>query len=197
MVRQNLIAQLILPVALSAILLGHAPPVAGNEAPDESQIAPLVKDLGVAQEDISKDLAVLQSRPHIAVKLLVLQLHTIPRKMYYEQNKSKDVRHVIGCLRALHYLTGASFTATSAIKLSDDEKQFLDFRLQMHDENPGHQLHFFGVWMSRNADCFAPEDAQRKIIQQWVQWQDTNGESFEPPHSGDPAKFMDEWYWFG
>ncbi len=188
---------LILQVALSATILGCAPPVAGYEASDDGQIAPLVKDLGVAHEDISKDLAVLQSRPHIAVRLLVLQLHTIPRKMYYERNKSKDVLHLIGCLRALHYLTGASFTATSATQLSDDEKQFLDFKLQMHDENPGHKLHFFGVWMSRNADCVAPEDTQRKIIQQWVEWQKTNGDSFEPPHSGDPAKFMDEWYWFG
>jgi hypothetical protein len=195
MSRQNLIVQLMLQIFLSAILL--VPPVAAGEAQDGSQVAPTVKDLGVFQEDISKDLAVLQSHPRTAAKLLVQQLQTVPRKMYYERDKSKDARHVIACLRALHYLTGVCFTATSATKLSDDEQQFLDFKLQMHDENPGHELHFFGVWMSRNADCVAPEDAQRRIIKQWVEWQKTNGDSFEPPHSGDPAKFMDEWYWFG
>jgi hypothetical protein len=151
----------------------------------------------MSHENISEDLALLQSNSRAAVRLLVSQLHTIPRKIYFEGAKTKESRHIIACLRALHYLTGLTFAATSAAKLSEDEQQFLDFKDQMHDSNPGHKLHFFGVWMSRNADCVAPVDAQRKIIQQWIEWRSNQGESFAPAHSGNPADFMDDWYWFG
>jgi hypothetical protein len=164
---------------------------------ENAKVAQVVLELGTKSEDISNDLALLQEHPHQAVALLVAELHPIPRKMYYEKAKTKNSRHVISCLRALHYLTGLTFSAVSAARLTDDERQFLDFKDQMHDANPGHELHFFGVWMSRNADCLAPQDSQTKIIEQWRAWQSQNAESFRSPHSGNPANFMEQWFWFG
>lgn len=163
----------------------------------EPRLPSTIKTLGVRAENISKDLDSLATDPQQSVRLLVAELHPIRRKTYFESKKTKECRHVIACLRALHYLAGFTFSSPSAETLTDDEKQFLDFRIRMHDENPGHALHFFGVWMSRNADIVAPADAQRNIIKQWHHWVTESGNSFNSAHSGTAAESMDEWFWFG
>jgi hypothetical protein len=156
-----------------------------------------VKDLGIANENISKELAILAKDRHVATYLLVAELRPIPRKIYYESSKTKNSRHVIACLRALRYLTGSTFTARTKKRLSVDERQFLDFKNELYDVNPDHQLHFFSVWMSRNADFVAPIDAQKQIIFQWKQWQKNHGDSFQYTPPSTPEKSMDQWYWFG
>ena len=170
---------------------------AENTVNGDAQLEATVKQIGIGGGYISSDLALLQKQPHQAATLLVKELHPIPPKMYYSNVKTEESRHIIACLRALHYLTGLTFTATSSEKLTDDQKQFVDFDKQMHDRNPSHKLHFFGVWMSRDAECVAPIDAQRKIVKHWQQWQAAHAETFQPAHSGNPADFMEEWYWFG
>jgi hypothetical protein len=163
----------------------------------ETNIQKYIKTLGVSEENISYALDLLATDPQQSTRLLIVELHPIPRKTYFEATKTPESKHVIACLRALHYLTGTTFSATSTAKLSDDEKQFLDFHNQMHDDNPGHALHFFGVWMSRNADIVAPTDAQRNIIKRWKLWGSQHGNTVNSVPSGKAAQKMDEWYWFG
>lgn len=157
----------------------------------------IVNQLGSRSRDLNKDLEVLRANALIAAPLLVSQLHTIPRKTYYEHSKTDCSRHVVACLRALRYLTGISFTASTKSKLSDDERQFLDFDKEMHDANPSHRLHFFGVWMSRNADFVAPLDVQRGIIRQWKQWSSQHASNFHYAPSAPPGDSMDSWFWYG
>ena len=53
------------------------------------------------------------------------------------------------------------------------------------------QVHFFGVWMSRDSLYIAPRDAQLKIIQMWKRWYETDGKTFAyPAFKDDP----DIWY---
>lgn len=156
-----------------------------------------ISQLGSHTRDLNGDLRTLAYDVHSSVEFLVSELHTIPRKVYYEQAKTAQSRHVIACLRALRYLTGLTYSATTNSKLSDDDRQFLDFDKQMHDANPSHQLHFFGVWMSRNADFVAPLDVQRSIIRKWQAWLKGPGRDFSRAPISSPEETMDNWYWFG
>jgi hypothetical protein len=157
----------------------------------------VVERLGSDKNEMVRDLEILAGNSQEAVSLLVAQLHPIQCKVYYPSTNSRSSRHVIGCLRALRYLTGLTFTAKTNSKLSDDQKQFLDFDKQMHDDNPKHDIHFFGVWMSRDAAFVAPLDAQRTIIDKWKQWLRTDGATFQYRPSKKPAECMDDWYWYG
>lgn len=157
----------------------------------------VVKHLGINKQDIERDFQLLENDPHRSVALLVDELHPIVHKAYFETKKTFASRHMIYCLRALHYITGETFAATTKYKLTDDERQFLDFKTRMHDANPLHTLHFFGVWMSRDADFVAPEDTQRTIIKMWRQWQSDNGQTFKYRPSKKPMEAIDEWYWYG
>jgi hypothetical protein len=134
------------------------------------------------------------------VPLLVEQLHTLPRRTYFKTSKTAQSRHVIACLRALHYISGKTFSAATKANLSDDERQFLDFAKAMGDSNPGHALHFFGVWMSRDAEILAPLDVQKAIIEQWRTYageimQKPPAKLAKPPKPAAQAK--DDWYWYG
>jgi hypothetical protein len=182
---------------LEGLLLAACGFLAVAATVNDQSLVSVVKNLGVKNENIGDDLELLKSDPHKSVALLVAELHLVPHKVYYQQKKTKDSRHVISCLRALRFLTRQTFTATSIQHLTDDEKQFLDFKNQMHDDNPGHELHFFGVWMSRDADFVAPADAQRKIIKQWQQWQHDCGDSFIYSAAGKAKDSFENWYWFG
>ena len=161
------------------------------------QLSKIVKTLGVNQEEVAQDFDALADDPHASVALLVSELHPIPCKVYYNIKKTEESQHVINCLRALRYLTGLTFTAKTSQVLADDARQFLDFNKQMHDDNPEHKIHFFGVWMSRDADFVAPRDAQLSIINQWRKWQRQYGNSFKYVPAKKAAEAMDEWYWWG
>jgi len=163
----------------------------------DPQLQQTVKWLGLESRDAGQDFEKLRSNPHVAASLLVAQLHPILRKAYYPDHRTKDSQHVICCLRALRYLTGITFSAKTNEKLSDDEKQFLDFKTEMHDTNPEHKLHFFGVWMSRDAEFVAPEDTQKRIIDQWRKWQHDFGGTFQYSPTKKPSDAMDDWYWYG
>jgi hypothetical protein len=170
---------------------------AQSDTRTDFELAQVVRALGAKDEKVADDFQRLRQDPHAAVRLLVAELHPIPRKLYYEHMKTQQSNHVISCLRALHYLTGLTFSAKTASRLTDDERQFLDFDKEMHDSNPTHKLHFFGVWMSRNADCVAPDDVQRAIIKQWQQWQQQNGATFQYRPAKSPTDSMEEWVWWG
>ncbi len=157
----------------------------------------LVKSLGVMSKGITGELNALNDDRHTAIKLLIGELHPVKSRTYYPSSTPEEVRHVIACLRALHYLTGLTFSAETRSRLNDDQRQFVDFKNQMHDDNPTHELHFFGVWMSRDADIVAPIDTQRKIINRWREWQKKNSESFDYAPPAKAEKCMDSWYWFG
>lgn len=160
------------------------------------RIQEIVKGLGLNGAAVSGDFDTLATNPRFAVRMLIDQLHPIARKAYYPDHKTADSQHVIACLRALRYLTGVTFSAPTEEKLTDDEKQFLDFKHEMHDANPEHKIHFFGVWMSRNAEFVAPPDVQKKIIDLWRKWCHDHGATFQ--RSMPKAKdCMDDWFWFG
>ena len=161
------------------------------------QVAKAAKTLGLEPENLGRDFETLAEHPREAVAMLVANLHPIARKAYYPGTKTTDSRHVIACLRALRYLTGKTFTAKTNARLTEDEKQFLDFNTEMHDVNPTHNIHFFGVWMSRDAEFVAPTDAQRKIILQWRRWQRTYGGTFHYVPAKRPLDVKDRWYWYG
>jgi hypothetical protein len=160
-------------------------------------LAQVVKRLGANKDEVVHDFNVLNKDPHEAVALLVGQLHPIACRVYYPGKKTKQSEHVINCLRALHYLTGVYFTAKTSLPLTDDQRQFLDFKMRMRDDNPEHSLHFFSVWMSRDADYVAPQDAQKTIIGQWQRWNLQYGKTFNYSPSKDAAAAMDDWYWWG
>jgi len=139
----------------------------------------------------------LAQDPHKSVDLLVFELRPIPRGRYAVGKKTPQELHMLGCFRALRYLTGVSFSARTSARLSDDESQFLDFDKQMHDSNPSHKLHFFGVWMSRDTDFVAPVDAQKAIIKEWRRFQVKEGAGFTYKQPRPAAECMDDWFWFG
>jgi hypothetical protein len=187
-------------MVLPTVLVGSQSSSAQSEKVGaDTHIQELARSLGVAHKemaDLAGDFDLLAANSHLAAKLLIKELHPIPRKTYYPSGKTEESRHVLNCLRALRYLTGKTFSAATKQKLRPDESQFLDFNTEMHDANPGHRIHFFSVWMSRDAEFVAPLDAQQKIIDQWKQWQEEYGDTFV--HSPLKAEdCMDAWVWFG
>jgi hypothetical protein len=187
-------------MVLTAFAIGNQLSLAQNEKVGaDMYLQGFARNLGVTNKemaDLAGDFDLLSANSHLATKLLIKELHPIPRKAYYPSGKTDESRHVLNCLRALHYLTGKTFSATTKEKLTPDESQFLDFNTKMHDVNPGHKIHFFGVWMSRDAEFVAPLDAQQKIIDLWKKWQREYGQTFV--HSSPRAKdCMDDWVWFG
>lgn len=186
-----------LAVCHLAFVLGCSFALAQGDKAQDIELSQMVKGLGLKDQEIAQQLDVLAATPHAAVAILVAQLRPIARKAYYPNKIPAEARHVISCLRALHYLTGITFSAKTKCSLTDDEKQFLDFDTQMHVANPEHKLHFFGVWMSRDADYVAPIDVQKSIIKQWQQWQAAQGNTFEHKPPKRAAESSDDWYWYG
>ena len=184
-------------VAILVSVTISAPALSEETAAQTLKLEDVVTSLGTDEQKIGPDFQELVKDPHLSVALLIKELHPIERKAYFENKKTAESRHILYCLRALHYLTGNTFSAKTKFKLTDDEKQFLDFNTQMHDTNPSHTLHFFGVWMSRNADFVAPEDTQRMIIKMWKDWQKENGNTFQFKTSKKLMDAVDDWYWYG
>jgi hypothetical protein len=184
-------------IASSLALVGPMAMAQAEKKQHDPLLQETVRNLGKQTKDVPQEFEKLQKDPHEAVALLVMELHPIVRKTYYPDHRTADSEHIICCLRALHYLTGITFSAKTNLKLNDDEKQFLDFKTQMHDANPDHKIHFFGVWMSRDAEFVAPTDAQRSIIDQWKKWQHNSGGTFQYIPTRKPADAMADWYWYG
>ncbi len=191
---QYLISRL---TSMGAISLAVAYFCTGAPAAGLSELAGTVSRLGLNQSDPGAGFDLLEKSPHQAVELLVQELHPIKRGAYFENKKTEQSRHVLACLRALRYITGRSFSVPTRSKLSDDEKQFLDFDKEMHDNNPGHKIHFFGVWMSRDAEYVAPQDAQLAIIEKWKDFVRSEGKDFLYHPAASAKDSMDSWYWYG
>ena len=121
------------------------------KADDDSNLTSTVHRLGLNPKDPIDGFDLLAKSPELAVPLLAEELHPIKRGKYLEGKKNADALHVFACLRALRFLTGRTFSATTNAELNYDEKQFLDFDKEMHDENPSHKLHFF--WSLDVAQC--------------------------------------------
>ncbi|MBU6452069.1 MAG: hypothetical protein KGS72_09850 [Cyanobacteria bacterium REEB67] len=139
----------------------------------------------------------LASAPQLTVPLLAAQLRTLPRRTYFTTVKTPESRHVIACLRALHYISGHTFSARTQARLSDDERQFLDFDKTIGDSNAGHALHFFAVWMSRDAEIVAPLDVQKAIIEKWRAYAQEAAHRSLPKPAKPAAQAKDQWYWYG
>jgi hypothetical protein len=181
-----------------ALVLPALGPVSQGALADTSAgLAKTVNELGLRPSEPGYGFDQLAREPHEAVALLVGQLHPIDRGPYFENKKTDQSRHVIACLRALHYITGRTFVVTTATRLNDSERQFLDFDKKMHDSNPSHKIHFFAVWMSRNAEFVAPHDAQLAIIKEWKRFQRDEGSDFKYRPAASADKSMEDWYWFG
>lgn len=176
----------------------HSPPaLSQTECGRDLTLEQAIERLGMEHQDVDQEFQTFDKDPRRAVAMLVQQLHPIAAKAYFASRKTKQSEHIVWCLRALHYLTGMTFTAGTRHKLNDQAKQFLDFKDHMHDDNPDHKLHFFGVWMSRDAEFVAPLDTQRSIIAQWRQWQDKYGTNFQHVAAKKPSDTIDQWYWYG
>ncbi|SRR5579885_3338643 len=185
-------------LALSLAALWLFPAASPAEAQGETRrLKLLISSLGSESENISPQLNELNEQRRLAAAILVRELHPIKRQTYYEGGKTAESKHIIACLRALRYLTGQTFSAKTKSHLSEDERQFLDFDKEMHDDNPSHKIHFFSVWMSRNADFVAPLDAQQEIIKQWRSWLEKNGDKFRHTPVTPAESCMDSWYWYG
>jgi len=182
---------------LLLLLAGVTACFTGAQANDPCDLTQCVRQLGLQVSDPAYGFDLLAQKPHQAVALLVDQLHSIKRGLYYESKKTDQSRHILACLRALHYITGRTFVSATGDRLNDDERQFLDFDKQVHDQNPSHKIHFFGVWMSRDAEYVAPKDAQLAIIEEWKHFQKAEGETFAYKPAASAAKSMEDWYWFG
>jgi hypothetical protein len=184
-------------VVLAAVNLNCQTVYSAEAAVTAADLTQTVNKLGLLPSDPGYGFDLLAKQPHEAVALLVEQLHPIARRAYFESKKTNESRHVIACLRALRYITGRTFVVSTKAKLHDDERQFLDFDKAMRDSNSSHKIHFFGVWMSRDAEYVAPQDAQLAIIKEWKRFQKDDGQTFIYRPAAPAAKSMDDWYWFG
>jgi hypothetical protein len=178
-------------------ITGHQPAFSQGDDAQSTQIIQAVRSLGGNKDSIDHDFQMFTENTHLATKELIDELHPIARKAYYPAAKTRNSEHVIYCLRALRYLTGITFAATTKSKLTEEEKQFLNFNKEMYDFNPDNKIHFFSVWMSRDAYFVAPLDAQKAIIDQWKHWRTLHAESFPYLPSKSPADAMGDWYWYG
>ncbi len=135
------------------------------------------------------ELALLREKPSQAAACLIGQLRAVDATILHpnEIHRRRDDFRTLWSIRALRYLTGGKdFCGLTAHldELDQDRRQFLTIRC-----GPGPEVSFFGVWMSRDTVYIAPKDAQLRIIQQWIQWYETEGVRYSYP----PAKDVD-WY---
>jgi hypothetical protein len=164
--------------------------------PPGTSLATVVHELGSDENDIER-IKFLGRAPAEAARLLVLELHPVEgvRVMADEQyaTRWRDTEHVVWCLRALRSLTaGMEFRAKTSHKFGDtvierNRLQFIGGKQYAKDGT----VRFFGVWMSRDSLYLAPQDAQRKIVEMWKSWYESQGNGFAyTPFKDDP----DGWY---
>jgi hypothetical protein len=176
---------MITPLLLSVLWLATAlTPVPECRDKQLQHFVARIEDVRDVQE-----LAVLRKKPSEAAACLIHQLRVVDVTVLRPDERSRrpeDFR-TIWSIRALRYLTGGKdFCAPTAHfdELDKDRQQFLTIRC-----GPGPDVSFFGVWMSRDVIYVAPEDAQEKIIQQWLNWYETEGIRYSYP----PTRDVD-WY---
>lgn len=140
-----------------------------------------------------EDLKELAQSPVAAMDLLIRELKPVDLiRLDYEGNNPASItegRHVMWCLRAIYFLTGEKFCATTQYKFKDSELDQNRVGL-IYDYDQPRKVRFFVEWMSRGTVYFAPTDAQIKIISQWRSWFERQGKTH--PYRKD-AK-LNDWY---
>jgi hypothetical protein len=131
------------------------------------------------------------NEPTTAACYLINELHSVPEKWIRggDQKKHPNTMHVIWSLRALRHITGGlrfkgatKYLFNESSEIESNRKQFLS------PEN--NEVPFFAVWMSRDSVAIAPADAQKEIIEKWIDWYERAGATFKY-HA---AKHVDDWY---
>jgi hypothetical protein len=88
-------------------------------------------------------------------------------------------------LRALRYLTGQEFKASTTLPLAQPVDEFLGSSETFlfgsnHPADLKALIPFAREWPSRGCVYLAPKDAQATIIQQWQDWFSEHGATFKP-----------------
>lgn len=161
------------------------------------QIVELIEVLGRDENrrytQLVEDIKKLAQTPETATELLIRELKPIDLIQLdcADNNPATDAegRHVVWCLRAIYFLTGERFCATTQYEPTDSE---LDQRRVglIHDYRTPQKVRFFVEWMSRGSVYFAPLDAQMKIISQWKSWLERHGKT----HNYRKDAELNDWY---
>jgi hypothetical protein len=165
------------------------------------EIGSLIKGLGresspAAQrfEKQKTTITRLAKFPQISVPRLVQELRTVAiAKLDEGTNDPKEnaeALHVAWCLRALYFITGTNFFATTKYKFSESEIDDNRSGLLFRDKN---KLCFFMEWMSRGTVYFAPIDAQQDIITEWKRWLRESSKTWKFQTTAE----LNEWYFGG
>jgi hypothetical protein len=135
--------------------------------------------------------AIFAKKPAIAACYLINELHVVPEKWIRgsDQKSHPNTMHVVWALRALRYLTGGyNFKAETKYRFNESS-EIESNRKQFLSPEQG-EVPFFAVWMSRDSLAIAPADAQKAIIEKWIDWYQKNGSTF----MYHPAVHVDDWY---
>jgi hypothetical protein len=150
-----------------------------------------VARLGAPGNDDAADVKQLAENPEASAKVLIAALHTIPDSEEFAKADKPSMEHVLWLIRALRYLTGGlDFCAQSKhIFGNSEEEENRQYWLTFHHKDC---LTFFGYWMSRDRTYIAPEDTQKRIIDQWRHWYAKFGATYEykPLRNPPPEKWL-------
>ena len=147
--------------------------------------------LGTPANDDVADVKQLASSPRVSTGLLISDLHPIPDSEKFAKADKPPMEHVLWLIRALRYVTGGKdFCAPSKhVFATSREEQNRKYWLAFaHQEC----LTFFASWPSRGRWYIAPEDTQKRIIEQWRHWYATSGAEFDykPLQNPPPEKWL-------
>jgi|GEM_PF-3335182 len=159
----------------------HARPLAG-----EPNLINFVANLN-SQSSV-KQMESLAPYSHKTIPLLIAELHTVAEMQLSPTNLKlhKKCSHIIGCIRALRYLTGKNPTASTNYHFKENEGN----RRQFLYKTGNLQMPFFTTWMSHDVIYIAPLDAQLKIIDAWKTWWKKHAAKYQFLSQ----KSLDDWY---
>ncbi len=148
------------------------------------EIASLAKEFRITENTTFDEF---KKSPSRACFFLINELKVVSDTHVSRDNKANNnTMHIIDCIRALRALTGQKFYAQTEYKFDEikEKDRIYWLFLEYKDKIP-----FFSNWMSRDSEFIAPEDAQRRIIEQWEKWYEKNKD--KEIHGNDNINF---WY---
>jgi len=132
------------------------------------------------------ELDALLTRPVGSSCWLVRELHET-HNLHLLMTQAK-LSHQIWAIRALRYITNCKdfygeIPEAAAIDPTSDRWYFLLRKGRT-------QVPFFATWMSRDSVRIAPSSVQRKVIEQWQAWYESDASTFQ----FSACEKVDDWY---
>lgn len=177
-----------LPVLALVVLCLNSCSGATPAAEKQSRtLADSVASLGAGTRP--EHLKQLRENGRDSVELLIAALQPIPEDKVPADNKKahQAALHVVWSLRALRYLSGKDFRASTAHVFGDQDDERRREKLLRKEDGT---VTFFATWMSRDSVYIAPADAQRAIIEAWRRWYSEQDETWRPV----AERPIDDWY---